>query len=588
MNKNQPKKPIARTKIKESRAEDFSQYEGDYSWKSSTLNSAKDVRTTIEMMAFLESEAGKGVEVDARVLAHKKGEGFGTRKLDRAGFIESFKKNESSRRQFKEAYNDFSGGGIGAGAGNTVGQDFTPLLGGPFYKQLYYYNDWLKMHQDCFYAMNHDPFGKATVNIMNDFVLGKGFKIEFEDEVVQALWDAFDKANNFQETFRLFAKELSGYGENMLWKLPNRQKYISFPSSGLSLADVPKVMLPRIRLVDPSNFVEIVTYPEDITHVLFYVWLTPTQYQIYGGKDEKTGKVVQNTKLIYQQIPADQIFHYKVNAVSNEKRGRSDLFAALPYFKRLRDTVNYEIIGLQKNAAWAIDTTIEGDDTDIQNYMDAQASLGTIPNAGSEFVHTKAITRQYLGNQGGVKGASAAFEWCLSMIAACTRIPISYYGTHLSGGQTRASAIVGTEPVAKLFEMRQTVLKGVLVDVVEWFMKEVGVKSTYEVTFPEIITQDRSAKLKDLYLGEVAKWWSPEKAAETAANEMGFREYDWETEQAKIKAQQDDEPPMPPNPLSAPGLDSIATSKGKQAPGAPSTSAITQGERKGISDNAGA
>ncbi len=568
--------PVKSNTIK-SKADNPERYDKDYSWSASQLKEAEDIRTTAEMVAFLESPAGKDVLVEAKVLAHKGGEGFGFRRLSKKGFVEAFIANNDGRRKFKEAFNDFASGGQ-AGYGNNVGQDFTPLLGGPFYKQLYYYNDWLKMHQDCFFAYHHDPYGKATVNIITDFCLGRGFRVEFESDVMQALWDSFEKVNNFQAVFRTFAMELSAYGENMLWKLPDNEKYIVFPRNEMTLADVPKAFIPRIRSVDPSNFIEIVTYPEDITRVLFYVWMTPTQYQTYTGKDDKTGKVVNNTKLIYQQIPADQILHYKVNSVSNEKRGRSDLFAALPYFKRLRDSVNYEIISQQKNAAWAIDTEIQGDQQDIDSYMASQQALGTIPSAGSEFVHTAAIKRQYLANQGTAKGASNAFEWCLSMIAASTGIPISYYGTHLSGGGTRASALVATEPVAKRFEMRQQILKTIIGDVAEWLQGYFGIKSDFEIHFPEIITQDRSQKLKDIYMGEQAHWWSPERAAETAASEMGFRDYDFDGEQEKIKAQKALEPS-----LMIPSVSPLTAD-----PKAGASSAVTSGEKKRISDNDGA
>lgn len=555
-----------------------SEYEKDYSWKERDPQRPEDIRTTAEMLSFLDRD--KNAILEARVIAHKDGQ-FGFRKLDGAKFKEAFLSNNKSRRNFREVYSgydDFSRGGIAGGFANTVGQDFTPLLGGPFYKQLYYYNDWLRQHQDCFYAYHHDPYGKATVNILVDFTLGKGFSVDFESEVMQVLWDSFVKVNDFQEMFRSYAKELSAYGENMIWKLPDNEKYIVYPRNPKNLADVPHTFIPRIKIVDPSNIVEIITYPEDMERKLAYVWLTPTQYQIYSAKDPQNGQVVSGTKLIYQQIPAYQMFHHKINSVSNEKRGRSDLFAALPYFKRLRDSVNYEIIAQQKNCAWAIDTTVDGDDNDIQSYMDAQQALGTIPNAGSEFVHSKAIERKYLGNQGNAKGVSSAFEWTLSMIAASTGIPISYYGTHLSGGSTRASAIVATEPVAKRFEMRQQVYKKIIGDVVDWLRDYWGIKSDYKITFPEIITQDRTAKLKDIYLAETAKWISPERAADMAAVELAIDDYDWGTEQDKINSQQAEEAPVPmANPITAPP----ATASGS------SSSAVTKDQRKAISDNNG-
>ncbi len=579
---------------------------------------AQDVRTTAELMAFLESDEGKNAQVEARIIAHKPGVGFGIRKMKREAFLEAWKKNSDGRKTFRETFrdikhfqeDDFSRGGIGNfgfSNGNTVGQDFTPLLGGPFYKQLYYWTDYLKMHQDCFFAMNHDPIGKATVEIITDFVMGKGFEVRWEDADAQAMWDAFDEVNDFQNLMNVFCRELSGYGENMLWWLPDNQKYIAF---GRDVDKVEKAYLPRIRTIDPSNIVEIITHPEDITRVVSYVWMTPTQYQTYTAKDQKTGELVNGTKFIYSQIPADQIAHVKINAVSNEKRGRSDLFTSLGYMKRLRDSVNYEIISQQKNSAWSIDTTIEGDDADISAYTQQQQELGTIPNAGSEFVHSPAVKRDYLSNQGGSgKGSSQAFEWALSMCSMATRIPISWYGTHLSGGSTRASAIVSTEPVAKFIEGRQTVMKDTIGAVAKrfaaWMKKP---EASYEVLMPEIITQDRSAKLKDLYLAQEARWISPRRAGEMAASEFQMRDYEWEQEQADIEEQAEDEPPIGATPLTQPpaagdmttkpvsgspgGAAALlgptpgkpAQTKAKQAPGQDSTSAITSGEKKAVKD----
>lgn len=582
-----PKKKAVRGKTLESGIQHPNRHDKNYRFKHRDVPaSAYDVRSTVEMIAFLESDAGKSVLVESRLIATD-GEQVGYRRLGRNKFIDTFKENAKIKttakfmHAFKESFdtggvsngNNFSGNGYL----NTVGNDFTPLLGGPFYKQLYYYNDWLQMHQDCFFAYHHDPYGKATVNILVDFTLGKGFQVQCENEVAQALWEAFEKANDFQNQFRNLARELSAYGEHMLWWLPDNEKYIIYPNDEINLKDVPKAFIPRLRLIDPSNIVEIVTYPEDITRRLFYVWLTPTQYQTYTAKDPATGKVVNSTKLIYQQIPAKEIMHYTINAVSNEKRGRSDLFAALPYFKRLRDSVNYEIIAQQKNAAWAIDTTIAGDENDISNYIADQQALSTIAPAGSEFVHTAAIKREYLGNSSTGKSVSSAFEWTLSMIAACTGIPISYYGTHLSGGSTRASAIVATEPVAKRFEMRQEVYKGIVRDVFNRLMDHFGIKNrSMEVIFPEIITQDRSAKLKDLYMAETSKWISNERAAETAAKEFGFNDYDWETEKEKMALAASNSIMIPSNPLTAPG----AVQK--------KPSAIGSDEKKKIKDYDGA
>ena len=288
----------------------------------------------------------------------------------------------------------------------------------------------------------------------------------------------------------------------MFWWLPNNQTKIIYQ---LGPKDTyPTGIIPRVRLLDPSNMVEIVTYPEDITRKLFYVWLTPTQYQIYTsglGSLQNDSKEIQPTlKYIYQQIPADQIEHFRVNAVSNEKRGRSDLFPILTYLKRLRDSVNYSLAALQKVSAWSMDTTVDGAQSDIDAYVQSQQALGTIPDAASEFVHSKAVSRQYLGNSSAGGGMSDAFLYALSLCCVGHGTPFNYLGTHLSGGSTRASAIVATEPVAKRIEKRREVTKRKLKTFWKRLMKECGLPPIQcNIILPEIITQDRSQKLQDLF-----------------------------------------------------------------------------------------
>ena len=413
---------------------DSKKYEYKEDWVAA--KSPLEVHSTAEMLEFLKRD--KNIQLEARVLGWD-GERSGHQRVGREQFLEWSKQRDSkklreSAKLMKESWDDF---GYGGNDSATIGkQDFTPLIGGPFDKQLYY-RDYLRMIAASFYAFNHDPAAKAVVNILTDFTMGRGFQLHAENPGAQALWNAFAEVNNFHDQMDYCAMELSIYGETMWWWLPNNQARISWlPSVG---EVVPTALIPRIRLIDPSNIAEIITIPEDITQgVLYYVWLATTQYQMYTRDNQPS------SKFIYNQIPADQIMHIKVNSVSNEKRGRSDYFPSLGYMKRLRDGVNYALVAQQKAAAWCIDTTIDGDAADIQSYIQDQMNQEChtgVQTAGSEFVHTGAIKREYLANSATAKGGdSPVFSWCLNMIAMSSGIPISYLGTHLSGGSTRASA----------------------------------------------------------------------------------------------------------------------------------------------------
>ena len=525
---------------------DLARYDSLAHLSADELAFVPPVRSTAELVELLERD--ESVEIDARVLAvHPETGAVGVRKLDRKAFIESARSIQKGGVKIREdAFGSTDSLTPDAG---LVGDDFIPLLGGPFYKNLYTI-DFFRACSASFWAYNHDPIAHQALNIIKDFTLGRGFRVDSENQAALALWRAFEKVNNLQEQMQQFAVEIGIYGESCFWWLPNNDtRIVQRPKP---TDNIPKGLIPRVRLLDPTVFWEIITNPEDPSRAgeLAYVWVSPTQYQTYTSA---FGQNQPSAKFIFQQIPADQISRYKINVVTGEKRGRGDLFSVLGFLKRLRDSVNYSIIGLQRQASFAIDTTIRGSQADIDAYISDQASRGTVAPAGSEFVHTDAIERKYISPEGGKAGSSPAFEWALSMVASGLGIPISYFGTHLSGGQTRASAIVSTEPIAKRLEMRQQVYERVIHDLWDRVMEWAGLGHVEcEVTFPEIITADKSQKLKDLALAQSQGWVSAERAATIAAKELGITTYEYDSEREKIDAEKSARVSIAPAPLTAP------------------------------------
>lgn len=538
--------------VSKAKQTNYEQYEESDLTPTAQTNKYLKIKTVHQLFEALQNPDNKDLDIEARVIVVEKGEGRATIvPMNKVSFVESFKKN-SRLKKFKESI-DYFAYDMEITSGNRVGDDYTPLLGGPFNKQLYLH-DYLRMHSLCFQTYNHDPIAKAAIQIIRDFTIGRGWRVDIKDKKAQALWNSFEDVNNLHAMMDNYVMELSLYGEQMIWWLPNNQTQIEWQL--MKGQESLKGILPRVRLMDPSVIWEIITYPEDINRVIAYVWCAPTQYQMYTAKDG--GQPVAGTKFIFQQIPADQVDHYKINSVSNEKRGRSDLFPVLGYMKRLRDSVNYSIIGLQKATAWSIDTAVDGAQSDIDAYISSQEQLGTIPPAGSEFVHSKKIERKYMSNEGAARGqSSTAFDWTFSMICAGLGIPVNYFGTHLSGGQTRASAVVATEPVTKKFEARRKMVEEALTKMAKRLFKQFGMDNVeIEVSFPELITQDRSAKLKDLAMAVQLGWISNERAAEIAAKELDITKFNWETEQNTIQNEKGQgEMPVQPdqsNPLTAP------------------------------------
>ena len=197
---------------------------------------------------------------------------------------------------------------------------------------------------------------------------------------------------------------------------------------------------------------------------------------------------------------------------------------------------------MQKAVAYSIDTTIEGSQEDIDRYVAAQNALGPVPPAGNEFVHTKAVEREYLSNTASKGGATGdTFDWVLSKIAMGIGMPVSYLGGHQASSHNRASAVVATEPVTKLFEFYQKQYDRIL----RQFAKKLNLKSAMQITFPELVTQDRSAKIRDIMSAERADYMSKRRAATMTSKELNILDYDYDREMDSIKS----ETPIDPNLL---------------------------------------
>ena len=544
---------------------DAEEYEPDYSyspWKSG--DNPLLVHTFPDLLKYLESN--KKAEISAKFFSlNKKTKKATLHECGREKFL------ELGKRQFKlkETMDSFAYDKETAG-GDLVGDESIPLIGGPFNKNLYVM-DYIKMANAGFYAYHNDPFVRRAVQIIKNFTLGRGYRVDCKNKKALALWKAFEQVNDFEGQIQSCAIEIPIYGEFMLQWLKAGHANITY---NIPEGEIPRAIIPRVRVIDPSTIWEIITYPEDITRVLYYQQIFPTQYQIY------TADNVPSVKFIYQQLPGDSVDHYKINSFHNEKRGRSDLYPILGYAKRLRDCVNYALINDLKNSSWSIDTTVEGSQADIDAYKAAQEAMGTIPQAGGEFIHTAKIKREHRFANASTGGASSSFEWALSCFCSGIGLPISYFGTHIHGGSTRATAIVSTEPVSKLFEDRQALYEKIILRTSRKLFDMFGFKdAVLEVSFPEIITQDRSAKLKDLALAVSEGWLSKHRAAEICAKEFGITDFDFDDEKKKMAAD-------PANMGTPPVQGQIGADGKPMTNDTPLTnSAITSDERKDIKNN---
>lgn len=403
--------------------------------------------------------------------------------------------------------------GVSQSGGLQVRNQFTPLIGTPFFKQMYLYDYW-EMHSKCFWYSNYSGIAKLIIDMTRNFVLGKGFNITFDDPKAEEAWKRYEERSDIQHEVRNWNDDLTKFGENMLLKVPTKKGIIH-------------------RAFDPSTIWEIVTDPEDIRDIKYYHQQYSTQYQLYGTKDAPTSKYIIN------QLPPQLVQHTKVNVTSYEKRGRSDLLGALLYFKYYEDYVMAKLARAKNEAAFIWDVTIDGSDEDVQAYINSTESIVDVP-PGSENVHNKAITRTPLSPTFGKAGGDQIAQDILSYIAMSVSIPVNYMGTFGTSQNSRAGSLVATEPVSKKMGERQAIiermLRRVVVDVL--VSEKLDPKSKFEINFPEMLEEDRSKKIQDLVLANQERVLSHETISNIIAKELKVTDYDYSDEQAKILKEQ--------------------------------------------------
>lgn len=410
-------------------------------------------------------------------------------------------------------------GGSNTGAFPTR-QEYTPLIGTPFYKQLYL-SDYWEMHSKCFWYSNYSGIAKMIVDMKRNFVLGKGFSISFrkEGQKGQDAWKAYEDRSNIQEEIRNWHDDLTKFGENIIRKIPTANGIIH-------------------RSIDPSTIWEIVTDPENILDIKYYHQQYNTQYQLFTAAGAPSSKYVIN------QLPPQMMIHTKVNVTSYEKRGRSDLLAPLLYFKYFEDYMQAKLIRAKNEAAFIWDVSIDGSDEDVNDYIIGSQSMADVP-PGSENVHNKAITRTPLSPQFGQVGSDQIAQDIMSYVAMSVSIPVTYFGTSFTTGSTKAGALVATEPVGKMMAERQmkieTLLRKIVRDVlIDAKLNPDDPKYKFEVNFPEIIEEDRAQKMQDVAFAKQEGAITHRRMSEMLVKELKINEYDYDDEQTEIEKESKD------------------------------------------------
>lgn len=413
------------------------------------------------------------------------------------------------------------------GVGNPF-DEFTPIMGGPFSHQQYLH-DFLDGLAKSFEAWNHSPYAHQIIRLTTCFVLGRGVSFKAKDDDIQKAFSAWWNDNDMDGRLESWSDMLARDGELGVRRFIN-----------------PFTKQMFVRWLDPSTIWEIVTDVEDTESVFYYHQQYPAAYQVLYGAPSGAKfdpNKFQSTKYVVNQIPADEVYHVKINVSPNEKRGRSDIFCILGWLKRHKDFQTGAVLKSIVQSVFAWKNKLAGTQTDVAAFIQA---FGTeVPDFGSLWTENEASTLEPMvaDNTAAGKFEAPGIE---NTLAVGSGIPKEYLGS--SEHSSRSTAVVGSEPGVKKFQARQLLLGRFLKRIAQdWAKNEIAsgrikaikltdegllpVDTEIEFIFPEIAIEDRSKKILDLGVAKDEKSISHKRMSESIAKELGFHDYVYEDEQ---------------------------------------------------------
>lgn len=403
--------------------------------------------------------------------------------------------------------------GPGSGRVFPVSNVILPSLNNPNAKNALLV-DYLDAHRKAWSAYTFNPIARRIPKIIAQFVLSRGVSGAVDSDEHQKVWDDFYKRNKMRQRVKQGLREIVTFGE-IFWRY--------FPSKDGLI----------VRSLDPSTIWDIVTDEDDIENVKYY-----HQQYLRMDRNPIPGQPAVPSTMVIRHIPGDEVSHYKVNATSSEKRGRSELFPILGYLLRFKEFLDDRILLNKMRGMFALDVAVTGDASDVNA---AEEQFSTPPGPAAVLVHNAGVEVEFKNTSANASDATTDADTILKVIAIGAGISENFLG--VAKAQTRAGALISTEPDVKNFEDYQELIEEVLIDAAERVFKAKGLTpKVMEFTFPALAQEDRSAKVKDIAFMESMDYISKERGATMAVREFQITDYKFAREQDKIRRERETDP----------------------------------------------
>lgn len=334
-----------------------------------------------------------------------------------------------------------------------------------------------------------NPLANRLIELPLGYLLGKGVKLKSADPDAQTILDRHwrDCINAWPIKLVKRMRELAIHGEQCWPTFVGGNGFV------------------RVGYLDPRQIETVVMDPDNAEQPIGIVTRKDRK-----GNARKFKVIVNGPESVFtdrtQQIragfEAGECFYFRINDLCNGTRGRGDLTALLDWLDAYDEFLFGELDRADFMRAFIWDVTMKGA---VQTEVDARAKKITAPGPGAVRVHNdseewKAVTPELQA----ADGSTAARMFRNHMLGGAT-MPEHWFGG--AADVNRATGDSMAEPTEKMYEMRQTYLTHVLVEVATYVLRaawdlrdeenipeaQQKILDALEVEWPEMTTKDTTS-----------------------------------------------------------------------------------------------
>jgi hypothetical protein len=344
-----------------------------------------------------------------------------------------------------------------------------------------------RMLQVCYFLKVTTPFGKRIVEIITSYVVGKGVRVDAQDEAVQAVIKDFwnDPVNKMDATLREWCDELTTFGE-----------------LGIPLTVNPVNGRVRIGYIDPMHidaiqYAEMETLNGSVGVALPYAMkLRKEVGQAITAPAEIVRTVEDPSDPEFGRLRGD-CFYFAINKAKSASRGFSELFSLADWID-VFDQMMFDFadkVRLLNSLVWHY--TLEGSSDkqveEFKNKLTKEPPRQGGVAVSNERLKIEAKTPQFHGED-----MSAIAESLKKYGLGGAGLPAWFFADPMDANRATATEMQG--PTGKKIEDRQNHLKECLTQVLDFVIDRAiaagvlpeNVDRTFTIQFPELAARDLS------------------------------------------------------------------------------------------------